>query len=154
MQVKILIILCNDTMAFAWNKLNEIPIDLKDITYKNSQRLGFLPVSKACTNKFDIFWQCTYIVYIVTMYVYCIYWDTALLFFTCKIEKTDLDNLLLVTKIRKVIFKMIMSLFHLHSLLFVNLFSSWIYRILRTIGRIAAFRLNFLGNTKIGRSIP
>jgi hypothetical protein len=23
-----------------------------------------------------------------------------------------------------------------------------------TIGRIAAFRLNFLGNTKIGRSIP
>ena len=29
-----------------------------------------------------------------------------------------------------------------------------IYRILRIIGRIAAFRLNFWGNTKIGRSIP
>ena len=29
-----------------------------------------------------------------------------------------------------------------------------IYRILWTIGRIAAFRPNFWGNTKIGRSIP
>ncbi len=28
------------------------------------------------------------------------------------------------------------------------------YRSMGTIGRIAAFRLNFLGNTKIGRSIP
>ena len=28
------------------------------------------------------------------------------------------------------------------------------YRILPTIGRIAAFQLNFWGNTKIGQSIP
>ena len=38
--------------------------------------------------------------------------------------------------------------------LFFNLSYFTDYRSMGTMGRIAAFRLNFLGNTKIGRSIP
>ena len=44
------------------------------------------------------------------------------------------------------------SIFKPSSNLFVPYFTD--YRSMGTIGRIAAFRLNFLGNTKIGRSIP
>ena len=40
------------------------------------------------------------------------------------------------------------------SVFFLQTNCKYDYRNLRTIGRIAAFRLNFLGNTKIGRSIP
>ena len=41
---------------------------------------------------------------------------------------------------------------HIHMSLNIPYFMD--YRLMGTIGRIAAFRLNFLGNTKIGRSIP
>jgi len=44
------------------HNLHTLSLNIKLICTR--QRLAFLPISKACTNKFYIFLQCTYIVYI------------------------------------------------------------------------------------------